>query len=431
MSILYDTVEVIACILSFIYSLYVLESFFSRSDFYRIGIILIFGILYIPLTATTYLELPNTVTSVFCMILIYVVSLLCYKGNAGQKLLVIVIYNIFSILYGNIMFYTISSISKTPMSNLMLSGSSTRVYAICTSYFIEFIFLYLLRRIRKSPHSLTKTEALISFIFFLCDFMVCVFTHYVLFYMSTGKELLNICFILSGLMFSATLLVLYLLQQLRIKNQRDTENKILSLQISEQKQLFEQMQQSMEKVQALRHDMKNYLLQYKLLLDEGKVREVQMDLEKMLGQRLLPTYIPYTKNPLLNALLTYKYDIAQSHHIPFRVRVALDADYQNLELMVALSNLIDNAIEAESCIPEEYRGISVEIIQNENKLSILIKNRITTSVLIPNPNLITTKEKNGIHGIGLKNVRHIVEAQEGLIEFYEENGQFCVHVFYS
>ena len=99
--------------------------------------------------------------------------------------------------------------------------------------------------------------------------------------------------------------------------------------------------------------------------------------------------------------------------------------------MVALSNLIDNAIEAELKIPEQYRGISVEVIQNENKISILIKNTITSSVLIPNPKLTTTKEKDGVHGIGLKNVKRIVSSQEGLIDFFEENGNFCVHIFYS
>ena len=282
-----------------------------------------------------------------------------------------------------------------------------------------------------SSQHLNKTEALISFVFFLCDFMVCVLTHYVLFYMTDGGKLLTICFVLSGLMLTATLLVLYLLRQLQMQHQRDTENKMLSLQISEQKQLFDQMQMSIETVQAVRHDMKNFLLQYKLLLDEGNVQEVQKDLEKMLGERLSPAYASYTKNPLLNSLLKYKSDIAQKHHIPFRVRIILNQDYQNLELMVALSNLIDNAIEAELKIPEKYRGISVEVIQNENKLSILFKNRITASVLIPNPKLTTTKEKDGVHGIGLKNVKRIVASQDGLIDFFEENGYFCVYIFYS
>ena len=431
MSLLYDAVEIIACLLSYIYSLYVLGIFFPKSVSYRIWIIIVFGILYLPLTATTYKDIPNALMSVLCMLLVYGVSLICYQGNPAQKLLVTVIYNTFSILYGNILFAVISSIAGIPISDLMSGSNSARVYTICTSYFIEFIIIYLLRGIRMSSQHLNKTEALISFVFFLCDFMVCVLTHYVLFYMTDGGKLLNICFVLSGLMLAATLLVLYLLRQLQMQHQRDTENKMLSLQISEQKQLFDQMQMSIETVQSVRHDMKNFLLQYKLLLDEGNVQEVQKDLEKMLGERLLPAYASYTKNPLLNALLKYKSDIAQKHHIPFRVRIILNQDYQNLELMVALSNLIDNAIEAELKIPEQYRGISVEVIQNENKISILIKNKITSSVLIPNPKLTTTKEKDGVHGIGLKNVKRIVASQEGLIDFFEENGNFCVHIFYS
>lgn len=186
--------------------------------------------------------------SVLCMLLVYWVSLICYQGNPAQKLLVTVIYNTFSILYGNILFAVISSIAGIPISELMSGSNSARAYTICTSYFIEFIIIYLLRGIRMSSQHLNKTEALISFVFFLCDFMVCVLTHYVLFYMTDGGKLLNICFVLSGLMLAATLLVLYLLRQLQMQNQRDTENKMLSLQISEQKQLFDQMRMSIETV---------------------------------------------------------------------------------------------------------------------------------------------------------------------------------------
>ena len=64
--------------------------------------------------------------------------------------------------------------------------------------------------------------------------------------------------------------------------------------------------------------------------------------------------------------------------------------------MVAPSNLIDNAIEAESAIPEQFRAVSVEIIERDGHLSILVQNRITSSVLAVNPGL-TSSKKNGVH----------------------------------
>lgn len=429
MSLFYEAAEILACLPYYIYSLYVLEIFFKKSVSYRIWIPVAFGIIYLPLTATPYKHISNAVMSLVCMLVIFIVSLICYEGNPLKKIMTIIVYNIFDILLGNILFYFTAGITKTPISELTSGMDSTRIYLLCTSFFIEFFVLFLIKEIHSFPQCLHRTEAAISLIFFLCDFTVCFMTFYIMFYQTQEKTVLRFCLVLSVLMLAATLLVLWLLRQLQKKTQQELENKILSMQLQEQKALLAQTQEGMEKILGIRHDMKNYLLQYKLLLEKGKTAEVLEDLEKMLGQRLSAEELSYTKHPLVNSLLKYKYEIAKKLHIPFRVRVLIDPEYQNLDLMAALSNLIDNAIEAESAIPEQFRAISVEIIERDSHLSILVQNRITSSVLAINPDL-TSSKKNGLHGIGLKNVRRIVESQGGLIDIFEENEKFCVHIFY-
>lgn len=429
MSLFYEAAEILACLPYYIYSLYVLEIFFKKSVSYRIWIPVAFGIIYLPLTATPYKHISNAVMSLVCMLVIFIVSLICYEGNPLKKIMTIIVYNIFDILLGNILFYFTAGITKTPISELTSGMDSTRIYLLCTSFFIEFFVLFLIKEIHSFPQCLHRTEAAISLIFFLCDFTVCFMTFYIMFYQTQEKTVLRFCLVLSVLMLAATLLVLWLLRQLQKKTQQELENKILSMQLQEQKALLAQTQEGMEKILGIRHDMKNYLLQYKLLLEKGKTAEVLEDLEKMLGQRLSAEELSYTKHPLVNSLLKYKYEIAKKLHIPFRVRVLIDPEYQNLDLMAALSNLIDNAIEAEADIPESFRAISVEIIERDSHLSILVQNRITSSVLAINPDL-TSSKKNGLHGIGLKNVRRIVESQGGLIDIFEENEKFCVHIFY-
>lgn len=429
MSLFYEAAEILACLPYYIYSVYVLGIFFKKSASYRSWILVAFGIIYLPLTATPYQHISNAVMSLVCMLVIFIVSLICYEGNPVKKIMTIIVYNIFDILLGNILFYFISGITKTPISRLTSGMGSTRIYLLCTGFFIEFFILFLIREIHGSSQRLHKTEAAISLIFFLCDFTVCFMTYYVLFYLTQEKNVLRFCLVLSVLMLAATLLVLWLLGQLQKKTQNDFENKMMSMQLQEQKALLAQTQEGMEKILQLRHDMKNYLLQYKLLLEKGKSSEVLEDLEKMLGHRISAEDISYTKHPLVNSLLKHKYETAKKLHIPFHVRVQIHPEYQNLDLMVALSNLIDNAIEAECAIPEQFRAISVEMIERDGHLSILIQNRITASVLAVNPDLKSSK-RNGIHGIGLNSVRRIVESQDGLIDIFEENEKFCVHIFY-
>jgi sensor histidine kinase regulating citrate/malate metabolism len=230
-------------------------------------------------------------------------------------------------------------------------------------------------------------------------------------------------------MLIATLLVLYLLRQLQYQSQRDVENNMLQVQLKEQEHQLEQMQESMDQVHAVRHDMKNFLLNYQILLQEGRIQEVQDDLSKMLGERLYAGEQIYTSHKMINALLRYKTALAKKNQISVQTRVIIDPKYENLELLVALSNVIDNAIEAELHNPADTRSISIDIIQSRDSLSILAKNRITASILTVNPHLSSTKKDSKPHGIGLKNVRKIVESQDGLLDFFEEGEMFCVHIY--
>ena len=43
--------------------------------------------------------------------------------------------------------------------------------------------------------------------------------------------------------------------------------------------------------------------------------------------------------------------------------------------------------------------------------------------------LRTSKANKTLHGIGQQIVRSLVEKMEGMIDFYEEDKMFCVHIY--
>ncbi|MDE7297885.1 MAG: ATP-binding protein, partial [Lachnospiraceae bacterium] len=61
--------------------------------------------------------------------------------------------------------------------------------------------------------------------------------------------------------------------------------------------------------------------------------------------------------------------------------------------------------------------------------TILVKNRISQSVLGGNPQLASTKTEKGCHGMGIVQIRSITEKYGGLSDFYEEDGWFCACAF--
>lgn len=90
-----------------------------------------------------------------------------------------------------------------------------------------------------------------------------------------------------------------------------------------------------------------------------------------------------------------------------------------MDLFVIISNLIDNAIEAETKLEHIQKEIIIYIYTENNQIGVIIRNRIDSSVLKKNPNYKTEKSDHKNHGIGLQSVRYYIEKNNGLIDFFE------------
>lgn len=112
------------------------------------------------------------------------------------------------------------------------------------------------------------------------------------------------------------------------------------------------------------------------------------------------------------------------------VKVILPEKIQHtFDINVLLGNLLENAIEAARQTDQKY--LSVNIILSRGVLDIQIENSFLTVNEIQEDGrrtfLTTKKEKEG-HGIGLNNVRKIVESYNGAMKIETADGIFCVRV---
>lgn len=95
-------------------------------------------------------------------------------------------------------------------------------------------------------------------------------------------------------------------------------------------------------------------------------------------------------------------------------------------IVIIVGNLIDNAIE--NCDSNFNKQLWVSIGTKPEYYFISIKNSIKDSVLAANPDLNTTKVDSEHHGIGINNVRLLVNHYQGLIKFEEDEGYFIVKI---
>ena len=210
----------------------------------------------------------------------------------------------------------------------------------------------------------------------------------------------------------------------------------LAYQLSELKASMGQMREQdgqirelHENVRRLKHDMKNHMMVIASYLNGGEYKQAKQYTSVILDKlNAVHSYIE-TGNSLLNHILNEKLNSARHQGIDVKAEIenVSFGTMESLDFSALLSNILDNAIEG--CKKEQAKQLHVQISAGKGYDIILVKNRISRSVLEENPRLQTTKEKVGVHGVGTMQIKAVVEKYNGFCDFYEEESWFCVSAF--
>lgn len=186
-----------------------------------------------------------------------------------------------------------------------------------------------------------------------------------------------------------------------------------------------------ESVRRLKHDMKNHLMVLASYLNSADLEAAKEYTSEILDKlNSVHSYIE-TGNSLLNHILNEKLETARKNGINVKAEVeTLSFERMgSLDFSALLSNLLDNALEASMKEPEKRREIQVAVTARRGYETIVVKNRFSSSVLERNPKLTSDKPEPGSHGLGVPQIKEIVEKYNGMCDFYEEDGWFCAGAF--
>lgn len=182
----------------------------------------------------------------------------------------------------------------------------------------------------------------------------------------------------------------------------------------------------------LKHDMKNHLMVITSYINEGEYEKVKQYTSDILDKfNSMHSYVE-TGNSLMNHILNEKLQYARERGILIKAEIEnlSFARMKSIDFSAVLSNVLDNAIEASMREGEEaVKEIHVTIVKNKGYDTIGVKNRISKSVLESNPELKSVKPEKESHGLGVAQIRSIVDEYQGMYDFYEEDGFFCVKIF--
>ncbi len=226
---------------------------------------------------------------------------------------------------------------------------------------------------------------------------------------------------ISGCMLIINISVFYLYHILIENYIHLRDNDIYKQQTYAYRNQLEVIMESQNRVRALRHDMKNHILALQVLVQRKEAEETNRYLDSMKDFMTNPEEYVKTGNDTVDSLLNYKIQKANEvlNVVETKISIPEQLRLRSFDLNVLLGNLLDNAIDAS--MQTEDKKLKITIKLDKGILFLHIYNSCRGIGDGRSGFTETTKEDKLNHGIGLKNVRRIVEKYHGDIEFLYEN----------
>ncbi|MFD1465928.1 sensor histidine kinase [Lapidilactobacillus mulanensis] len=227
--------------------------------------------------------------------------------------------------------------------------------------------------------------------------------------------------VLAGLMtLITTSLIHYLFQETDMVFARSLD-KMMTNYTQEVQSLYEGMR-------GWRHDYHDHLQTLKAYLDQQQVKEARHYLDDLEDKLEEVDPVVHSGNPVLDAVVNSKLTLAEKLNIPTNVKVFVGTQplIDDVDLVVIIGNLMDNAIEA---ISEQATGekkllrVYISILKQQLYISIT-NSRPDTQIIDPE----YASTKNDKRGLGIRRINHLVANYSGMINRQYQPGVFVTEI---
>lgn len=359
----------------------------------------------------------NFFVSLFCVFLLCC----CYTprlqiklaATLGINLLLAVSEAIVAIMLGNVKL------------SLLERGANKQSIAIFLSRIIFWLFVTVIKFVKSPssqihlPKKIILFQLIVLFITLSELFMVCS--------INQGNLVLE-SFLLLGAELTVYMLI-YLSDCLAKIITAQIQNELMQKERAYYKREVSLLQDNQNLTKQFRHDWKNRIQVIQNLVATGNLEELKTYLSfvetKISAMQRYSTTCNLSIDAVINSKLTQaaQKNIEISTSIAIPARLEIDED----DLIVILSNLLDNAIEANEYV-DQKKKIDL-IFQYENGCLLLkLKNSYNQGIIVKNGSLLSRKQNKSLHGIGLKSVKTTVEKYHGIMEIETTQDIFCVTI---
>lgn len=348
-----------------------------------------------------------------------------YKTNIGH----IIKFNVFYYLTYSVLILCDLFIFDTFFTIDNYFYQNLKAVVLNTLIFIFFSFIFnrknIIQKNISNPYKKFIYLLLILIFIILCSFI------FISINLDTKKETIQNITLITFLVNIMMIILIISVYERIMDFLQESALRRLTLQKYQMNQSFyDELSAKTKQLSSLKHDFKNHLTIIHGWLNQEKYKELNLYLSSIMDYVDASSDIIVTKNQTISSILQSK----RSQCDKLRIRFEYDLEFEeihklsDMDLIIMLGNILDNAIEATSKIEEEKRYIALTIEQSKTYLIISCKNSLKDKPIEKNGILLTIKQDNNIHGIGLTNVIESCKKHNGECKYHYNETMFHIQL---
>ena len=279
-------------------------------------------------------------------------AFLLFRGTPGRKLLAVAAELAGSLLME--MMFTPLMIDLKANDDISVWADPRAVIYGVTFLPVLGLGLMLISLIfTRSKNNLSGRQLLVFSAFPITQ-MVCEASLVTLMFTPPRYEYIPMQLIMSVLFLVSDILLYRTMVRTEQRVQLEVENALLESQLDAQLAHYRDLTAQYEQIRAMRHDIAHHLNTIHALLEAGNLQAASEYSEQLLPAQTYSSRLGSCRNPVVDAFLYTRTQEAGLRGVPVRADVSLPVELpvSNTDLIVAFGNLLDNALEACSGIPD-------------------------------------------------------------------------------
>lgn len=415
-----NTIVSIATVFS---GMWVLFQILERRSHFLLRLLGVLGIAIVQ-GAIGLLQIP-VLNMTSAMLMIVGSTLLCYRCKKLYFLVYDILIAFCSFVTDVFSVLLLSTYYNSSISSILQEKEYIIIRCSFTTLLTFLLCQLLFTLIRKKHAIFSWYEAI--FYTMLATGEIAVFAYICKYIQAYSSGMFLIFFLLGCLVLDVYIVVVF--YRISIVRKTEKENALLQQQSEMQLEVYSDLQQRYQNSMRTIHDAKRHVRALESLIQSDHLAEAQQYKESLFQKlnELQPSI--QCDNPLLSAILNHVFLKTEQRHIALKMDLQGEEQLSMLagvDLTTIASNLLDNAVDAVSELPEEQRYIHFAVAFQIGEIMIHVENPTKNDLKREGNTVVSTKE--GHFGLGLKNVEMVVKKYKGDFKTDVKDGIFTAAI---